>query len=174
MDQVVLGGFLPGSLFTWPAQFAQVLCWAFSAPGHLFVRRFDPARALPCGGAATADRANIVFFPEGAFTRRAGLSEFYLGAFKVAAEAGLPVVPGTIRGTRSILRSDQWFPRWTPLSVTIGNAIMPAGKDFAAVLRLRDEARKVVLAGCGEPDLGELVKPPHPLRGTFASFESTR
>jgi hypothetical protein len=51
---------------------------------------------------------------------------------------------------------------------------MPAGKDFAAVLRLRDEARKVVLAGCGEPDLGELVKPPHHLRGTFASFESPR
>ena len=53
----------------------------------------------------------LVFFPEGTFTRRAGLSGFYLGAFKVAAEANLPVLPGVIRGTRSMLRGDQWFPR---------------------------------------------------------------
>jgi 1-acyl-sn-glycerol-3-phosphate acyltransferase len=52
----------------------------------------------------------LVFFPEGTFTRRAGLSGFYLGAFKVAAEANLPVLLGVIRGTQSMLRSDQWFP----------------------------------------------------------------
>ena len=40
-------------------------------------------------------------------------------------------------------------------------------KDFASVLRLRDEARQTILAGCGEPDLGELVKPLHPLRALF-------
>jgi hypothetical protein len=28
-----------------------------------------------------------------------------------------------------------------------------------SLLRLRDEARKVVLAECGEPDLEELAKP---------------
>jgi hypothetical protein len=50
---------------------------------------------------------------------------------------------------------------------SFGNAIMPSGKDFASVLRLPDEARQAVLAGCGEPDLGELVKPPHPPRGIF-------
>jgi hypothetical protein len=44
---------------------------------------------------------------------------------------------------------------------------MPSGTDFASVLRLRDEARKAILAGCGEPDLGELVKPLHPLRSLF-------
>jgi acyl carrier protein len=145
--------------------------------GTLFVERFDTGASLADTEAAIAaarQGRNIVIFPEGAFTRRPGLSGFYLGAFKVAAEAGLPVVPGIIRGTRSMLRSDQWFPRWTPLSVTISEPVMPAGKDFAAVLQLRDEARKVVLAGCGEPDLGELVKPPGPLRGTFASFEDSR
>ena len=106
-------------------------------------------------------------FPEGAFTRRVGLSEFYLGAFKVAAEAGVPLLPGILRGTRSMLRSGQWFPRRAPLSVTIESAIMPSGTDFASVLRLRDEARQAILAGCGEPDLGELVKPLHPLRALF-------
>jgi 1-acyl-sn-glycerol-3-phosphate acyltransferase len=130
--------------------------------GTLFIERYDLSGSLADTEraiAAARQGRNIVFFPEGTFTRRAGLSEFYLGAFKVAAEAGLPVVPGILHGTRLMLRSDQWFPRWAALSVTIGDAIMPPGKDFASLLWLRDAARTVVLAGCGEPDLGELVKP---------------
>jgi 1-acyl-sn-glycerol-3-phosphate acyltransferase len=133
--------------------------------GALFLERYDIGGSL-----ADTDRAiaaarqgrNIVFFPEGSFTRRAGLSDFYLGAFKVAAEAGLPVLPGILRGTRSMLRSDQWFPRWAALGVKIEDAVVPSGKDFASILQLRDAARKAVLAGCGEPDLEELVKPAPP------------
>ncbi|MGO9483577.1 MAG: AMP-binding protein [Rhodomicrobium sp.] len=180
MDVVVLGAVLPGEpAFVAKREFATKFFVGnfMHRLGTLFVERFDTSASLADTENAIAvarQGRNIVFFPEGAFTRRAGLSEFYLGAFKVAAEAGLPVVPGIIHGTRSMLRSDQWFPRWAQLSVTIGNPIMPAGKDFPSVLRLRDEARRVVLAGCGEPDLGELVKPPHPLRGTFATFEDTR
>jgi 1-acyl-sn-glycerol-3-phosphate acyltransferase len=75
----------------------------------------------------------LVFFPEGTFTRRAGLSGFYLGAFKVAAEANLPVLPGIIRGTRSMLRSDQWFPRRAAISVEIGEPVMPSGADFTYI-----------------------------------------
>jgi 1-acyl-sn-glycerol-3-phosphate acyltransferase len=173
MDVVVLGAVLPDEpVYVAKREFAAHF---FAGPfirrlGALFVERYDTSVSLADTAnaiAAASQGRNIVFFPEGAFTRRAGLSEFYLGAFKVAAEAGLPVVPGIIGGTRSMLRGSQWFPRWTPLSVTIENAIMASGKDFASVLRLRDEARNTVLAGCGEPDLGELVKPPQPLRGIF-------
>ncbi len=84
--------------------------------GILFVERYDTSASIADTEKAIAvprQGRNIVFFPEGAFTRRAGLSEFYLGAFKVAAGAGLPLVPGIIRGTRSMLRLGQWFPRWT-------------------------------------------------------------
>ncbi len=101
----------------------------------------------------------LVVFPEGTFTRRAGLTGFYLGAFKIAAEAGLPVIPGIIRGTRSLLRSDQWFPRRASVEVEIAEPIMPTGKEFSAVVKLRDAARAVILAKCGEPDIGELAKP---------------
>ena len=101
----------------------------------------------------------LVFFPEGTFTRRAGLSGFYLGAFKVAAEASLPILPGVIGGTRSMLRGDQWFPRRASVRVEIGEPVRPLGTDFASLLRLRDDVRKSVLSRCGEPDLVELIKP---------------
>jgi 1-acyl-sn-glycerol-3-phosphate acyltransferase len=167
-DGLLLAAVLPGE----PAYAAkrEFTGQIFAGPflrrlGALFVERYDLSGSLADTEraiAAARQGRNIVFFPEGTFTRRAGLSEFYLGAFKVAAESGLPVVPGILRGTRSMLRSDQWFPRWAALSVTIEDAIMPPGKDFASLLQLRDAARQVVLAGCGEPDLGELVKPASP------------
>jgi hypothetical protein len=67
-----------------------------------------------------------------------------------------------IRGTRTMLRSDQWFPRRSDVSVEIGAPISPSGTDFASVVRFRDEVRNWILQRCGEPDLAELVKPEPP------------
>jgi 1-acyl-sn-glycerol-3-phosphate acyltransferase len=133
--------------------------------GVAFVERFDAAASL-----ADADKMTgmakqgrlFVFFPEGTFTRRAGLLGFYMGAFKVAADAGLPIIPGTLRGVRTLLRGDQWFPRRTAISVVIDAPIQPAGSDFTALLSVRDRARAAMLKNCGEPDLGQLEKPPAP------------
>ena len=72
-----------------------------------------------------------------------------------AARQHLPILPVTLRGTRSILRGDQWFPRRGAVSVRIGEPIPPDGEDFAAALRLRDKARAAILAHCGEPDVAE-------------------
>ena len=58
-----------------------------------------------------------------------------------------------------MLRGEQWFPRWSPISVSIADPIQPSGTDLASLVRLRDSVRAIVLAGCGEPDLGELIKP---------------
>ena len=133
--------------------------------GVLFLERFEVADSiadLESVAAVAKQNRHLVFFPEGTFTRRAGLSGFYLGAFKIAAQASLPVFPGILQGTRAMLRSDQWFPKWSPISVTIEDAIKPIGTDFAAAVQLRDAVRNVMLAGCGEPDLGELIKPAKP------------
>jgi 1-acyl-sn-glycerol-3-phosphate acyltransferase len=130
--------------------------------GIPFVERYDVSGSLTDAAALGALASNgrlLVFFPEGTFTRRAGLSGFYLGAFKVAADAGLPVLPGIIKGTRTLLRSDQWFPRHSAISIEIDDPVLPEGADFQSVARLRDEVRQSMLARCGEPDLEELVKP---------------
>ncbi len=163
-DVIVLAASLPGEpAYVAKKDFAgQIFAGPFMRRlGVLFVERHDIGGSLADTEAliaAARSGRNIVFFPEGSFTRRAGLSDFYLGAFKVAAEAGLPVLPGILRGTRSMLRGEQWFPRWAPLSVDIEDAVKPSGTDFASVVQLRDAVRNVVMAHCGEPDLGELVK----------------
>jgi 1-acyl-sn-glycerol-3-phosphate acyltransferase len=167
-DALVLSALLPGE----PAFVAKKELAGQTVAGSalrrlhtLFIERFDVAGSLSDAKMITAaarQGRDLVFFPEGSFTRRAGLSAFYLGAFKVAAESDLFVYPGVIRGTRSMLRGDQWFPRWSPISVDIYDPIAPDGTDFESVVRLRDAVRNVMLAHCDEPDLGESVKPTPP------------
>ncbi len=172
MDAIVLAAVLPGE----PGYVVkkELASQVFAGPllrrlGALFVERFELADSLTdlaeVTGAARQERL-LVFFPEGTFTRRAGLFGFYLGAFRVAAEAKLPVLPGILSGTRTMLRGEQWFPRWSTISVILGDPILPSGTDLASLVRLRDAVRAVVLAGCGEPDLGELIKPPIPVATT--------
>ena len=167
-DAIVVAAVLPGE----PAYLVknELAGQLFAGPllrklGVLFVDRHDLAGGLSDTAAATAlarEGRVLVVFPEGTFTRQTGLLEFFTGAFKIASEAGLRVHPGVIRGTRSMLRSDQWFPRWTRIDVEVLDPVAPSGTDFASILRLRDEVRQAVLARCGEPDLRELVKPPQP------------
>jgi 1-acyl-sn-glycerol-3-phosphate acyltransferase len=94
----------------------------------------------------------IAFFPEGTFRRPAGLLPFRMGAFLVAAQAGLPVIPLGISGTRTMLRAEQWFPRRGTVRVTIGLPLIPEGEDWTAALALRDAARTAVAHACGEPE----------------------
>ena len=70
-----------------------------------------------------------------------------------AAEAGAPVAPLALRGTRSVLRDGQWLPRWGAIHVSIGVPRMPTGADWRSAIRLRDSVRAEILRGCGEPYL---------------------
>ena len=159
LDGVVLSALCPGMLtFTAKQELAgQYVAGPFLRRlGTVFLRRTDAA-----GGVADAEAAlpilrggqRLVWFPEGTLTRMPGLLGFHLGAFLVAAEAGVPVVPVAIRGTRSVLRGDQWFPRRGAVAVHVGRPMTPDGQDFAAALRLRDRTRAIILERCGEPDL---------------------
>jgi 1-acyl-sn-glycerol-3-phosphate acyltransferase len=96
---------------------------------------------------------SLLFFPEGTFTRMPGLLPFHMGAFVAAAEAAAPVVPVTIRGTRSILRAGSWFPHTGTVSVLVGEPVIPEGTDWAAAVKLRDAARRAILRQLAEPDL---------------------
>lgn len=102
----------------------------------------------------------LLFFAEGTFTRVAGLLPFHLGAFTVAATAGVPVIPVAIRGTRSILPADSWFPRHGAIAITVGEPIDPTGlaagtenDTWHTAIALRDRCRDFILRHCGEPDL---------------------
>ena len=159
LDPVVLSAVITGGLtFVAKEELAgQRVAGPFlRSSGTLFVRRTDVK-----GGVedtrnvleASLSGERIVSFPEGTLTRMPGLLGFQIGSFLVAAEAGIPVVPIVISGTRSALRGGQWFPRPSNIDVHIGKAMRADGSDFSAAIRLRDAVRARMLALSGEPDL---------------------
>lgn len=126
------------------------------------------ARVLEAGNA-------LIFFAEGTFTRIPGLRPFHLGAFTVATQAKAVIIPVALRGTRSILRANSWFPHHGSIYIDIGEAIDPKsisekvdtekfgtnkldadiiGKDtWHTAIELRNRSREFILRHCGEPDL---------------------
>ena len=126
--------------------------------GTLFVERSQVEKSTQATEQAIAvvqDGQHLIFFPEGTLTRMPGLLAFHMGPFLTAAAAGAPVVPLTLRGTRSVLRGDQWFPRHAAVSVAISPALQPIGRDWDAALALRDAARATILQQVAEPDLSD-------------------
>ncbi len=126
--------------------------------GTLFIERFEPVQSI--GEVDRLTRAlargnSLVMFHEGTFTRVTGLRPFHLGAFEVAAASGVPIIPLTLRGTRSVLRDGEHMLHRMPVSAVVGSPVTaPAGADtFTSAVSLRDTARDDILRHCGEPDL---------------------
>ncbi|MBC7002185.1 AMP-binding protein [Photobacterium sp. BZF1] len=124
--------------------------------GTHFVERFDTQKSLTDSRqlAAFVDSPSpLTIFPEGTLYRMAGIHDFHLGAFQIAVEKQIPILPVTLKGTRSILRDKSLFPRKGDIDVIISPLLKPDGSDWQATLALRNAARKIILANSGEPDL---------------------
>jgi fatty-acyl-CoA synthase len=123
--------------------------------GHLTVDRADAHQSVAEAdrvGAVLRDGDPVAFFPEGTFTEAAGLRPFRLGAFKTAAEHGVPVVPVALVGTRRWLRVP-WAPRPGRISVWIGEPVRAEGTGWRDVVLLRDRVAEAIAGHCGEPRL---------------------
>jgi 1-acyl-sn-glycerol-3-phosphate acyltransferase len=160
VDSLILTALLPpGARFAAKREFAAVpvFGWLLARLGTRFVERFAAREAIE-GARELAEAArageSLVLFPEGTFTREPGVRAFHMGAFAAAAQSGRPVVPVALRGTRSVLRDGAWLPRRMPVDVHIGTPLSPRGAGWSDALALRDEARRAILARCGEPDRG--------------------
>ncbi len=75
---------------------------------------------------------SIFVFPEGTFTSENGVRPFQLGAFKAAVDAGAPIVPVALAGTRRFLRDGTYLPRPTSVTITVSPPIYPRGPSDAA------------------------------------------
>ena len=94
----------------------------------------------------------LAIFPEGTFKAAPALLPFRDGAFLMAARTHTPVVPAVISGSRRMYGDGQKLPRWAPLKVQSFAPIQPTGSDRTSAIALKNAARAVVLAHCGEAD----------------------
>jgi 1-acyl-sn-glycerol-3-phosphate acyltransferase len=74
--------------------------------GHIFIDRSNHAAAIATLQAARTkivDGTSVIFFPEGTRSRDGQLLPFKRGAFRMAVDLGLPILPLTVTGTRDVL-----------------------------------------------------------------------
>ena len=121
--------------------------------GHVTIEKATVAEQL--SGVADVTRLlgegrQLLVFPEGTFFSPPGLLPFRLGAFKAAVDARLPIVPIALRGTRRILPADTWLFRHGRIDVTIGAPLEPRAEGWQDMVRLRDEARRMIALASGE------------------------
>ncbi|MGB5080059.1 MAG: lysophospholipid acyltransferase family protein, partial [Burkholderiales bacterium] len=129
--------------------------------GTRFVERFDTRRGVEDTerfAQTVRGGRSLIVFPEGTFRRAPGLLPFRMGAFVIAAQAGVAVVPLTLRGTRSVLRDGQWLFRRGRISATFGAPIEPSAPDWDGAMAMRNRTRAEILRRCAEPDLGEEIE----------------
>ncbi len=92
-----------------------VLGLACELMGHIYVDRSNTDAALSSIKTAKErirDGMCVVFFPEGTRSRTRELRHFKKGAFRMAQDLGVPVVPVSIHNTNRVLPSDtlDWRP----------------------------------------------------------------
>lgn len=82
-----------------------VLGWHLKRGGHLFVDRRDPDRAgiLKRWRALVSEGLSLIVYPEGTRTLDGHVARFKAGSFLLAIQAGLPIVPLSIVGNRTIM-----------------------------------------------------------------------
>lgn len=99
--------------------------------GHILVDNSTPSATRATMQKAEKQLSNgmsVVVFPEGARTKDGKMHQFRRGAYILATEFGLPVVPVTIDGAFNILRRGSFLPYPGTIKLTIHKPI-EAGAD---------------------------------------------
>src|SRR6476619_724191 len=96
-----------------------VLGWHLRRGRHLFVDRKHPDRAgiLARWRALGCEGLSLIIYAEGTRSPDGHVAKFKAGSFLLAIEAGLPVVPVAVIGTRAVIPNGQL--RTEPASVTL-------------------------------------------------------
>ncbi len=76
----------------------------------------------------------VGIFPEATISRAMELKELKTGAVRIAADAGVPIVPVALWGTQRLMTKDhpRDFSRGTPIRIAVGHPLRPTGADPVA------------------------------------------
>ena len=126
---------------------------ACQSAGHIFINRSNPkkiAASMRQAEASLVDGVSLVVFPEGSRSKTGRLGRFKKGAFQMADELQLAVVPVSIAGTYEVMPSGSRWVHWHAISLTIHDPIAPQGRGPENVQATMDQAWKAVAAGLPE------------------------
>jgi 1-acyl-sn-glycerol-3-phosphate acyltransferase len=126
---------------------------ACESAGHIFVERGASKKVFDTIAQAERTLVNgvsLVVFPEGARSHSGRLGTFKRGAYQLADDLQLPVVPMTINGSFDILPRTRHWLRPHKLSLTIHDPIPPQGKGVENLKQLMTASYDAIESGLDE------------------------
>lgn len=158
MDIFLIYGFL-GRNFKWMMKKAlrkvPFVGYACEKCCHIFVDKSGPKKIQETYDKARhtlQDGTSVVVFPEGSRSFTGHMGIFRKGAFQLADELQLPVVPITIDGSFDVLTRMAGFNfvNWHPMRLVIHEPIFPKGKGAEYMKATMEESYEVIMAGLPE------------------------
>lgn len=117
------------------------------AIGHVFINRSDPAQARTAINRTVArlkPGTGLMFFAEGTRSRSGELLPFKKGAFRVAIDQQLPILPVTVTGTRNILPADSLRIRPGRVRMIVHSPVSTEGLTHEQAGELRRRCHAVI------------------------------
>ncbi len=137
---------------------------ACRSAGHIMVDKSGPRgiqHTCEQGRRVLHGGTSLVVFPEGARTFTGHMGVFRRGAFQLADELRMSVVPITINGSFDVLSRQQGFTflTWHPLRLTIHPAIAPQESGHDDVQHLMQQSYDTIMSAL-EPKYQGFVENP--------------
>lgn len=152
-DAPVLASVLPHPLhwvFKKELSRIPVLGWVLLACGQIMVDRSDPESAkaaLKEGLSGLSGNNSVMILPEGTRSRDGKLLPFRKGGFWMALDAGLPIVPVRVSGTREIVPAGSLRIRPGDVTVDVFPPVPTKGSGPAELFGIMDKVREALLPG---------------------------
>src|SRR5215217_9680376 len=125
-----------------------IMGWMMWLAGDIPVKRgFGPSavEAMERCREVLRQRVSVMIFPEGTRSRTAELLPFKDGAFRLAIEAGVPILPIAVAGTRHAMAKGSFQFRRAHARCVVLEPIETAGMTLADVAELRERVRDLIV-----------------------------
>lgn len=121
--------------------------YASEKAGHVFVDNTSlAARSASVQRAKDqiVDGVSMVIFPEGARTHTGKMKHFKRGAYHIAFDLKLPIVPLTINGSYDVLKRNTLRQNPSKMELIIHKPISTEGMKESDIPRLIDQSRQII------------------------------
>lgn len=124
--------------------------WAIRLGGHVVIDRGRNERAVASlhrAAARVREGVNVIIFPEGTRSETGDMRPFKSGGFHLALEAGVPILPVTISGSRRLTPKGSLRVESGRVEVRYGKPIETRGVPLEEREALKRQVRDAIAAG---------------------------
>ena len=128
------------------------LGWHLRRTGHLLVDRRNPGPGILKKMARLVSGArSLIVFPEGTRSEDGAVGRFKGGSFLLAIDAGLPVVPVSIAGSRFVMLKGRLMTCPGDVTLTIHEPLSTTGITREHARELAERVKEIVRRDVDEP-----------------------